>query len=455
MIRSWVRMTALAVSLGVGLCGVPASGVPQASAGSVVVDQQPAGADVQSLDRHGVRRFWTAARMRNAIPLDLDRSGAGIPASAAAPAVTHAAGRAAEGLRSVGKLFFSDASANYVCSAAAINTPERNLVVTAGHCVNSGGVRGFLGGCRAGSYYRNFQFVPAYDNGAAPYGTWIGVSAIAPAEWINGCNVFSRDQAMIAVAPLGGVNLVDAVGGNALAWNYPQRQDGVRAVGWPAQAPYDGKSRQECTASTTVGEDGRDAQMSCQLTGGASGGPWFLRMASADTGFIFAVTSRRTTSGPAWLIAVPFDDSIEALMGAARVAARPVVGRAVASTAVERRTPRRPKLRMTASAATVGYGEPVLLQVTGRRVRKAVLQVRELPGAPWQRLAILRIRGSDGSPVPLAAAPGTHFYRVVAKRPKGVRTRSTPVAVTVLACPYPLDRSPSVVSATRCTTPVG
>ena len=51
-----------------------------------------------------------------------------------------------------------------------------------------------------------------------------------------------------------------------------------------------------------------------------------------------------------------------------------------------------------------------------------------------------------------APPPGTRWYRV---KVKGGKRHSAPVAVTVGACPLPLDRSPGVVSATRCTSPVG
>ncbi len=45
--------------------------------------------------------------------------------------------------RSTGKLFFSDGASDYVCSGAAVNTPERNVVLTAGHCSSITGATGF------------------------------------------------------------------------------------------------------------------------------------------------------------------------------------------------------------------------------------------------------------------------------------------------------------------------
>ncbi|GAA3542724.1 trypsin-like serine peptidase [Nocardioides daeguensis] len=422
--------------------------VPSAQSGPSVV--------VTPVPHAGVRAYWTPERMREAIPLDLDPAGGRI-ASAPGTAAPRLSARTGEGLRSTGKLFFTDGRSDFVCSGAAVSTPEKDLVLTAGHCVNTGGVKGLLGGCRAGSYFSGFLFVPAYDHDARPYGTWVGTSVATPNEWVTQCDLYARDQAMIRVAPLGGRNLVDVVGGNGLAWNYPAREDGVRVVGWPAEAPYDGQSRQECVASTvgsTRTNTPADAEMACPLTGGASGGPWFVRMASADTGFIFAVTSRRPTDGTPLLFATPFDASIETLLAVARSAPRPV-SRPVAGRVTGRVTGDRPKrgarLRLAATAGVVGFGESYRLVAETRRVRRIVLQVRDLPGAPWRRLASARVRGGvtvfDQSP-----PPGTRWYRV---KVRGAKRHSAPVAVTVGACPLPLDRSPGVVSATRCTSPVG
>ncbi|TNM39554.1 hypothetical protein FHP29_11770 [Nocardioides albidus] len=437
-----------------GLVSAPlAAPTPAAAADPPPSPTGGSGAVVAALQHTDVRAYWTAERMRQARPLDLDPSGAVLPAAASTSTTGRSVARAGEGLRSTGKLFFTDGRADYVCSAAAINTPERDLVVTAGHCVNPGGTP-VLFGCRAGTYFSSFLFVPGYDHNARPYGTWVGTAAIAQSEWVNRCDdPVARDQALIRVAPVGGFNLVDVVGGNALAWNYPVREDGVRVVGWPAQAPYDGQSRQECVGSTFATqfpETPTDAQMSCPLTGGASGGPWFVRMAGADTGFIFAVTSRRTTSGPSILLATPFDSSIEGLLALAGTGvARPVAGRRVPESA--ERPPRRQRLRLAASTPWVGYGEAYQLVARTRRVRRIVLQVRTVPGGSWHRIAKARVRGRV-TVFTQAPSPGTLAYRV---KVRGGSRRSAPVTVTVGPCPVPLDRSPDVVSATRCTSPVG
>src|SRR5690606_25188309 len=67
--------------------------------------------------------------------------------------------------RASGKLFFNVGSATYVCSASLI---KRGVVVTAAHCAVEFGAR---------RYFSNWQFVPAYRNGQAPYGVWTAASA--------------------------------------------------------------------------------------------------------------------------------------------------------------------------------------------------------------------------------------------------------------------------------------
>ncbi|MCR1783014.1 hypothetical protein KVF89_10750 [Nocardioides carbamazepini] len=442
-----VVTTALAAGLAAGLSvTAPAARADPTPTPPGVRAPEPV---VHALTHQGVRAFWTPERMREAVPLDLDPAGEPLPATT--PRVTGAPSARAPAAadpspRSTGKLFFSQGASTYVCSAAAVNTPERNLVVTAGHCVNSGGVSTVLG-CRAGTYFTNFLFVPGYDQRAAPFGSWVGTHAVTHSEWIQQCDAFARDQGMITVAPLNGRNLVDVVGGNGLAWNYPAREDGVRIVGWPAEPPYDGLTRHECTGSSTPLPQSTDAQLSCPMNQGSSGGPWFLRMASADTGFIWAVTSR-LIEGRSVLLATPFDSSIESLLAAARTAVRPVAGRLLDHRPQKGRKPR---LRLTATASAVGFGESYQLIATTRRVRKVVLQVRTVPSGPWQRVGTVRTRGG-GAVVTQALSPGTRWYRIKVR--KG-RKHSKPVVVTVLPCPLPLDRTPAVVSATRCTSPVG
>ena len=53
--------------------------------------------------------------------------------------------------------------------------------------------------------------------------------------------------------------------------------------------------------------------MPCSMTGGASGGPWLRSRIDENLGYVFGVTSRRTTSGEQLLISTPFDAAVNNL----------------------------------------------------------------------------------------------------------------------------------------------
>ncbi len=73
----------------------------------------------------------------------------------------------------VGKLFFLDNGAAFECSAAVISA---RLVVTAGQCVNDG----------TGNFFSGLKFVPAYNRGEAPGGTWFSTAVFVTGEWSSG-----------------------------------------------------------------------------------------------------------------------------------------------------------------------------------------------------------------------------------------------------------------------------
>ena len=395
------------------------------------VPGSPAAADgpVAPVD---VRAYWTPQRMRAAVPAD-PGAGAGVVGRPTAGAVGSTPVAAP---KSVGRLFFSAGAADMSCSAAAVNTPERNVIITAGHCVYDESPLCTLLCSRR--YFTNFLFVPAYDHERAPYGSWVGTRALAQPGWVDSGDDTVHDQALITLAPLNGRNLVDVVGGNGLAWNYPGREDGVRVIGWPAEPPYDGASAHQCGGSTTPSPGSSDAQISCPMNGGASGGPWLLSMVNRDVGFIWAVTSRRTTAGPPTLLAHPLDSSIVSLLASLRTTARPVVARA---------KPARRALRITASEPVAGRGQGYTLRVRAKAGSRVVVQVRTRPGAPWRRLTAVRVPSGG---VAQLAQPSLRVGPVWYRLAQGRRVSRT-AQVTVRPCPLPLDRR--AAAATRCSSP--
>ncbi len=276
---------------------VPATASPD---GDEVVVQAPD----PDVSPRSVRDYWTPERMEEAIPLDLGADGELLSPRDDGRSIETA--RAAVKVpRTTGKLFFSSGLLDYVCSAASIKTRKRNQVITAGHCVHEGD---------GGAWFDNFVFVPRYRNGDAPLGKWVGNGAWAFNGWINNGS-FKYDQAIIQFKKKNGRKLVNRIGGNEVKVDQGVRHRGVRIWGWPAEAPYDGETPHRCDGKTNRLGGSGDAKMSCDMTGGSSGGPWMLKKnRTTHTGLIFAVTSRRTLDGPAYLIARPFPNAVKGMI---------------------------------------------------------------------------------------------------------------------------------------------
>ena len=73
----------------------------------------------------------------------------------------------------VGVLFFKQHDGLYRCSAASIGN---NAIWTAGHCIHAGD------GTDDG-WSKDVIFVPAYNNGEAPFGVWKAFTVLTHQEW--------------------------------------------------------------------------------------------------------------------------------------------------------------------------------------------------------------------------------------------------------------------------------
>ncbi|WP_344028831.1 hypothetical protein [Streptomyces luteireticuli] len=231
-----------------------------------------------------VERFWTPQRMRDAIPLQIpdppaaqSREAAAPGARAgsippAAPAASSPAARAGltENL-TVGKVYFTKPSdgLQYQCSASAINSPSRQMVITAGHCVHEG---------KGGQWVRDWEFVPRYRSGKRPFGTFAATAFITFNGWVNDSN-FNWDVGMVTTRPLNGRKLVDVTGGQGLSWNYSRKQN-VTIFGYPSNHD-DGEIQWSCDGRTH--DSSRRLGIKCNFGKGSSGGPW-LRQYNSSTG---------------------------------------------------------------------------------------------------------------------------------------------------------------------------
>jgi len=264
-----------------------------------------------TLQTSGVADYWTPERMRSAIPGDvLAQKAVARGKSTARAAVeqgqsTRISGKAGKGKPSlhtdenpvphIGKVFFTLGGVNYVCSGNSVASTNESTVSTAGHCLNEG----------PGAFATNFVFVPAYLNGAAPYGKWTARALYTTNQWSSGGDI-QYDTGFAVVSPLNGQTLSDTVGASGVEFN-ASRGLSYKAFGYPAASPFDGQSLKACTGTAfddTINPGGTTQGIPCDMTGGSSGGPWFI--GSNSEGYQNSINSygygsRSTTMyGPYW-----------------------------------------------------------------------------------------------------------------------------------------------------------
>lgn len=219
-------------------------------------------------DKAAVQRYWTAERMRNAIPADKVLSGSfAARRKAAAPAAAQQIPPpyTSAPTRTNGKVFFTDDGLNYVCSGTAVLSGNNSVVWTAGHCVHDG----------ASNFHTNWSFVPAYADGSRPYGTWTARTLLTTSGWASGGD-FSYDNGAAVVNLNGGQALTNVVGGRNIAFNTARNQN-YAAHGYPAAPPFNGQRLWVCNSPLVYDDTSANPPtmgIDCDMTGGSSGGGW-------------------------------------------------------------------------------------------------------------------------------------------------------------------------------------
>jgi V8-like Glu-specific endopeptidase len=169
--------------------------------------------------------------------------------------------------RAIGRLFASlPGLGDFACSAFVI---ERRVLATAGHCVFD-----FVGG--RGRAARDFLFIPGFDRGRAPFGTWNGNWARPAPSWRQGDGSVPSvaDFGVITVADRqtsrGPVVLGDVVG--VLGWQLQVDIDQATLLGYPGN--LDGAQRMQQTDAAVSDVIPPNAiEFGSAQGGGASGGP--------------------------------------------------------------------------------------------------------------------------------------------------------------------------------------
>ena len=211
----------------------------------------------------------------------------------------------------IGRLFFQipGLTGTYACTGAAA---YGRAVWTAGHCVYTTG--------RGWSY--NMWFVPAYRNGAYPYGSFTVKSRTALSGWVSAGNL-AYDIGMVTVNDKDGLKLSQWVGSLGVLWNQPATQM-FHAFGYPGNYSS-GQYLVACAASTYDRDPlgGPDAiGIGCNMGSGASGGPWLVAYApfkGSASNYVNGIVSYSYATKPLQVYGPYFGDEAKQLYDWAKV----------------------------------------------------------------------------------------------------------------------------------------
>jgi V8-like Glu-specific endopeptidase len=183
------------------------------------------------------------------------------PAASLRPAMD-AQGVPFSGTPAVGALFATSDGAlrSHFCSASVVDSPARDLLVTAAHCVTGPG---------SGS----IVFVPGYDDGRTPYGVWPVTRVIVGQGWTSSADPDEDVAFLITSGPV-----QDTTGGERLGVGRPAGHL-VSVVGYPENSSSPIRCNNLALAFSPA-----DLEFDCGgYTNGTSGSP-LLEDVSASTG---------------------------------------------------------------------------------------------------------------------------------------------------------------------------
>ncbi|WP_433326284.1 trypsin-like serine peptidase [Spirillospora sp. CA-294931] len=254
-----MRLAAVAVtSTGIVAAGAGTVFFFQGSEQTRTVADMSASQEVGAAEAGATERYWTPKRMASATPLT-GRSAQGARAQAGPTA------KAYGGIPTLGALFFRNGRGDHYCTASVVHSYSKRLLLTAAHCIHGG---------KGGGYGRYVAFVPKYDRGKRPYGTWAASKLFVDRRWIAQSDP-DLDFGYVALKPVRNRRIESVVGANKLAVNQsPGRWTHV--AGYP-HIRHDRRDRPIYCNVKTRRHSRFQLRMDCGgFYGGTSGSPWLI-----------------------------------------------------------------------------------------------------------------------------------------------------------------------------------
>ncbi len=270
-----------------------------------------------------VLAYWTPARLAHAVSRDFVRDDRGRfspdkgkpggdkgkPGGGGGSGTVTGASWTGKGaiLTGSGKVAFTMGGTDYICTGSVVNDTRSSvsIVLTAAHCVYDESAGG-----QASGWATNFIFIPSFDTSPTytcantTYGCWVATSLAVHTLWANAGGFNEQATANdwgFAVMPAGGKQnkQLDAVAGS-----FPIQYSGVSAgatltsFGYPAAGKYHGSDLVYCQGP--IFADTQNASLtwglSCDMTGGSSGGPWLSGDPKTNAAILRSVNSYSYTN---------------------------------------------------------------------------------------------------------------------------------------------------------------
>jgi V8-like Glu-specific endopeptidase len=237
---------------------------------------------------------WTAERLASAKPRDfvIGKRHAKTPKAkpGGSTSVTGASwtNRGAI-LHASGKVFFDMAGSSWVCSGTAATDSRTgySLVLTAGHCAYDED---------NGAFATNWMFIPEFDSAptftcaSTTWGCWTA-QALVVHDGFASAGSFNTQAtthdfafAVVGGGGKGGTQLDATVGSLGVSFSSVASGSVLDAFGYPAAGKYHGNDLTYCQGPISPDSLNQNLTwgMSCDMTGGASGGPWLSNFNTAS-----------------------------------------------------------------------------------------------------------------------------------------------------------------------------
>ncbi|MEU6772631.1 trypsin-like serine protease [Streptomyces sp. NPDC046759] len=201
----------------------------------------------------------------------------------------------------IGAVFEKDDQGAHFCTASVVQSPGRNMLITAAHCAFD---------ADSGQPLNDLVFAPGYRNGDGPTGLWKVSKVVVDDRWAESQDE-DLDVAFLVVDQKDGKDIQDVLGGNALGINRGF-DNKVKITGYPSSRD----TPVSCQNRTTKFSDTQLRIQCTDLEDGTSGSPWLADYdPKSHTGTVVGVLGGHEGGGAQADVsyAAYFDDDIAKL----------------------------------------------------------------------------------------------------------------------------------------------